>query len=471
MLQPSCLPVLSEAMTLQSVHKLPYELLVQIFLCALASCDSGRSRHRYLQTITRVCSFWRAVAVSTASLWTIIECGSAQRMFGRQILQHSSQRAVAYLERSKPLPMSLKIDLMSGPVSDDELEVLWDAFSPHFARCSSINLAFRDARMMRGVLPLPSPLEHLHTIEIRCGSARAPAPAMDEDHPQTSLFADGNAPTLRQIRLAGSHTLSLTNFSAPAIESLHVEADPNATGSDWDNISALLSQSTTVSDLKLVLNTRTSLPISKVPVSLPNLRSLKIIDELGTTFSRLMNTPNLEHLELIQSSREPLGDITSLPFKLHSLALTYLNHHPDNSALRLLKRQPSITSLTINECPHIIMFIGALAQVLPDDPEPYILPNLRTLTLRKTRGVADETVWALMHSMLTLRPALQVIFADGYEGASPNWQNYFVGAQEHFGPRIRKVGQFEGARWASSIHKDTNPVFNNIIPVHFFLMR
>lgn len=473
MLRPTRTAVVSNPPPLRGVHYLPYELLVQVFLYGLASCSDGPSRYRYLLTITRVYSYWRAVAISCAPLWTIVECGSVHPVLGRYRLEYTSQRAMAFLERSNPLPISLKVDLANGPVRDEDLKRVWNSVSPHLSRCQSIILAFRDASMMRECLPLRGSFDHLQTVEISCGSSPKSTASMDGDSPRVPLFADGNAPPLRHIRLAGSSALSLTDISTSAVDSLHIEADPNAPDAVWDNITGVLSQSTTVSDLKLITTTRTTLPIPKTPLVLPGLRSLKIIDELGTTFSRIMSAPNLEHLEILQSHRDPVGDITRLPFKLRSLTLTYLNHNPEESALRLLKRQPSITSLTINECPYIFMLINALAQVLPGDDAPYMLPKLQTLTLRQTRGKVDEDVWEIMFGLLVLRPRLEVVYTGGYEGASPEWRHRFSCFQGLFGSRIRKVGEFTESRWPTNYyHPDTVPLFiNDVNTVPYLLQR
>lgn len=69
--------------------------------------------------------------------------------------------------------------------------------------------------------------------------------------------------------------------------------------------------------------------------------------------------------------------------------------------------------------------------------------------------------------MLTLRPELEVVYTGGYEGASPIWQNFFLDAQERYGDRIRKVGQFQATRWRLSTHNDTNPLFDNLIIVPY----
>ena len=59
-------------------HRLPHELLSEIFLIGLDALDADRQSrpliNEYLLGLTAVCTFWHFVAVSTSILWAKIRC-------------------------------------------------------------------------------------------------------------------------------------------------------------------------------------------------------------------------------------------------------------------------------------------------------------------------------------------------------------------------------------------------------------
>ncbi|KAL1736175.1 hypothetical protein EV714DRAFT_279555 [Schizophyllum commune] len=127
------------------IHRLPVELLAEIFLMLRTSIVSDRGPCHDLcpkleRTITRVCQTWRRVAYDTASLWTFLAPPKPEGLD-------------SYLERYLPLTKGCLLDLHVGGSSDsddplvdtasNELLVCFEKLRPYATRWRALRLSAR----------------------------------------------------------------------------------------------------------------------------------------------------------------------------------------------------------------------------------------------------------------------------------------------------------------------------------------
>jgi hypothetical protein len=101
------------------IHKLPPELLSNIFLIA---CEGGQHTPTMMK-IPLVCHEWRDVLNNTARLWTQIKVQISNDI---TLSRKQCERAALYTQRSKELDLDVKFDLRSVKPFSDVVEELID---------------------------------------------------------------------------------------------------------------------------------------------------------------------------------------------------------------------------------------------------------------------------------------------------------------------------------------------------------
>ncbi|KAL1695614.1 hypothetical protein GGG16DRAFT_45105 [Schizophyllum commune] len=162
------------------IHRLPVELLAEIFLMVHASIVADHAPFhdpspKLDETITRVCKAWRHVAYSTPSLWTFLAA------------QHPNA-IDSLLERFLPLAKGLPISLLIGGASDDLFACLAKV-RPYASRWREVRL-FAHGRQLGHIQPLSTPnLEEVAIWATGCS---------DIDNHVSLEFLD-NTPRLRRL--------------------------------------------------------------------------------------------------------------------------------------------------------------------------------------------------------------------------------------------------------------------------------
>lgn len=116
---------------------LPHELLAYIFEFILPINPFRGNYREYIRTVTRisaVCLVWRLVAIGTASLWTWIAVGNELSEEGPE---KTSERLVAFLDRSKMVPLELSIGRVN---KENTLHASCIVMAPHFERCRTLRV-------------------------------------------------------------------------------------------------------------------------------------------------------------------------------------------------------------------------------------------------------------------------------------------------------------------------------------------
>ncbi|OBZ79878.1 hypothetical protein A0H81_01539 [Grifola frondosa] len=153
MMEPTLGSDANGSMTSSPIHHLPHELLAHIFLFLAHMSPVGK----YILRICHVCKHWRAVALSSADLWTSISF-------------HDLDRAQTFLRRSKSRPIQVYLDRKRLP--DSTVNIL----TPHVYRIQSLHVALRNhyelEDLLLGLKHTAAPrLEELvlHMGHLRCG--------------------------------------------------------------------------------------------------------------------------------------------------------------------------------------------------------------------------------------------------------------------------------------------------------------
>ncbi|KAJ7366293.1 hypothetical protein DFH08DRAFT_165253 [Mycena albidolilacea] len=117
------------------IHKLPAEILVEIFRLALDTWSYTRKqRIQKVQALSHVCAYWRRVAHTTPRLWT-------EMLFTRLDKTPKSDYMACmkgWLERSAPMPIPVYLEI-SGKARD-ACEALMDIIATAAHRWSDVHL-------------------------------------------------------------------------------------------------------------------------------------------------------------------------------------------------------------------------------------------------------------------------------------------------------------------------------------------
>lgn len=126
------------------VHRLPLELIVEIFLYLPSHTNPSDGLIELDRTVARVCFRWRQVALSTPMLWTCIDVQSNKDV--PQRLRYLRR----YLPRSRDFPLHVSCQI--GPQS-----TFFPMLSAHASRWQTLTLRTRSADL-RTAAPIATPL-------------------------------------------------------------------------------------------------------------------------------------------------------------------------------------------------------------------------------------------------------------------------------------------------------------------------
>ena len=138
-------------------------------------------RNQDVIALTHVCQAWRKIFASCPSAWTDLDCENADK-------------TRVYLERSKSLPVDLRLERVEGLSPHDPF---FQVISHTIPRLRSLAIYGTPANLQDIVSQLsrPAPLLRSLTIEVDCGCSPQRGPAIT-----TTLF-NGDLSSLRELRL------------------------------------------------------------------------------------------------------------------------------------------------------------------------------------------------------------------------------------------------------------------------------
>ena len=138
-------------------------------------------RNQDVIALTHVCQAWRKIFASCPSAWTDLDCENADK-------------TRVYLERSKSLPVDLRLERVEGLSPYDPF---FQVISHAIPRLRSLAIHGTPANLQDIVSQLsrPAPLLRSLTIEVDCGCSPQRGPAIT-----TTLF-NGDLSSLRELRL------------------------------------------------------------------------------------------------------------------------------------------------------------------------------------------------------------------------------------------------------------------------------
>ncbi|KAI5890998.1 uncharacterized protein SCHCODRAFT_02627855 [Schizophyllum commune H4-8] len=144
-----------EHVPISPIHRLPFELLAEIFLQLRARIVAKEGpfpnpTSKIDASITRVCRAWRRVAYGTPSLWATLTANDLELVD-------------SYLERYLPLSRGCLLDIVSQLRGDSLIELL-DKLRPHASQWRAVRL-LPHGRELGQILPLSTPsLEYVHVV-------------------------------------------------------------------------------------------------------------------------------------------------------------------------------------------------------------------------------------------------------------------------------------------------------------------
>lgn len=276
-----------------AVHKLPNELLSEIFIESLRDYERWDiNTLRYLAVISGICTRWRLVALSTPTLWSnviyeediLISAAPAAR-------KRAKDRINTYLSRSKHSPIHIFIHISVSDVSVIPMNTIKTLFWPHMSRCRTLKLEFNAVTQLLAFFPLPGRLELLKSL--RCFLAE-PEGGKNAHllHPLAIFSHEQNDARLNNFVFPSITTVSFTNLDPTQLTTISIEGY----GDMWFQLFTLLSKATLLKRLSIdvappSMEDTAFLTALGVPqFTLPNLRSLTFSTiYLGT----IMDMPNL----------------------------------------------------------------------------------------------------------------------------------------------------------------------------------
>ncbi|KAK7038399.1 hypothetical protein R3P38DRAFT_2615565 [Favolaschia claudopus] len=363
---------------LAPVRRMPPEVLSHIFLQYVALLEEEDSNEPQITNIrngvwvlTRICSYWRAVAITTPALWSTcrFRCGMKQK--------HTVDIVHEWLNRARTHPLSIRFE------SFTHLE-------DHVIRCSccSVLEAFvaRSTRWVELELRVPKQFYSLPVLEFlrnqlpslkRLKIHALPSMHASDDDPVTWITIFDTAPSLKAVDLKAFSSWDLrmvlpwtqiTSFSGELLAQYNILREaPNVTHCTFYRVYT------------------SSTPPQSVPV-VHNLQHLHL--HAGSIRAGTLTLPALRSLIIPGNDNTILASVQSMLQSSMASSLTslYIDQFTVNPEIMgVLTAAPSVTQLTIRAASmqsvsQTDWFFNAFVE---HGDTPAILPALCTLDIKK----------------------------------------------------------------------------------------
>ena len=351
-----------------AIHRLPDELLAEIFQSGNIDTIDGGPDIAYLSTIISVCSVWRNAAVSAPTLWTNIFYSSIPDLRFEEYLYILS----AFLDRSKNADIDITLRLDGESVA--RARRIQQVVYPHLHRCRSLWLIITDPRVKELYLPLRGTLTALRNLHISY-----------RDHDggtSVQLFDTADLIPLQELSLVGVMPTSFEDVPENALSAIRFIDLPARRLLDVMNF---VQRCSALTELVLLERAPWARQHRDLPTfALPNLTFIEVVDDLPMHFRRCIAAPRLAEviiygigIELedprpVEQGPSPLERVTLkyfYPLNAHSLCAFFISH-------------PNLNVLTVVQCHDHGLIPAILLGLEPHDMafgEP-LLPHLEKLT-------------------------------------------------------------------------------------------
>jgi len=449
---------------LSPARRLLPDILQEIFYHCLSSDGpiyAILSASEVPMLLTRVCSLWRSVALSSPRIWTSlhIPIPGDPRIYGfsvdrslelrRQMFSKTMQlrcRAInEWLDRSGSCPLSLSIsypfsyspDIINNGAEDDEVvDPLLRTIQPFAPRLRHLHLSMPHHIYQK--LETKIPLDSLSTLRSFEGNIFFPS------------ATPGPQPTLVPLHIIELPTLKALSISCPQI-TLNLPNHPNS----WGRLTDICFESPALdTDLiemlkqcrnLITLDVNMQIPRARLDgleptfemVLLPQLKNLKL-RETGRASAALcaINAPHLKSL-LYKCPHRYVGDgwgpsslspSESLPWlisnaaaSLETLSIDPRTFQPEQ-VLQCLRLATHVKDLILGEKPYFFPTI--------QDPEQYIgavdIFDLEVFTVRTTEDEFSTTTPSIPLQSDILLPNLESLEANNFIIADENLRRILI---------------------------------------------
>jgi len=247
---------------------------------------------------TKVSRRWRAVALSTPSLWATIDLSCCPVEF--------EERFQLFVMRSKQAPLDVKLKLESTDVDASDVEEGdYDSLYDLWTEQCELDVDWQLGHDVQKIAVAPAVLARVRTLDITSRLTSDPGNCyhgnLNQPTPKLQLAA---TPSLRRLRL---------NWAEPAVHELHLVLDPSLGTYDSvsllalcavDNLREVLPRFSSVVELSLWLDDSAvyhpfDIQLADICAWMPQLRKLEIVEAPENFASKpLVTKPSLHRLVL-----------------------------------------------------------------------------------------------------------------------------------------------------------------------------
>jgi hypothetical protein len=377
LLNPQCVPI----------HRLPVEILSQIFLDALTfhrNCQFMFPRRKAIMLLTQICQRWRDAAINqTPTLWSSLYFDLRARYLNREL-----QMAPIWLGRSRATPLTLALrSFQEGPQTHPIIDIILD----HTPRFRS--------------LYLQTPLSIVHSLQ----RAKGQIPRLyhliietdsDSSPPPQSFNIFEAAPKLCNVELAGKVSLLMPKLPWPQLQELRLLHN-QITVADFASV---LRGSPNLVECEIsVKGSLTHSPQAVFPSQHPNLRDLVIELENDPPLFQGLKLPAL--LSFYCSGIEwcPQDDFLSFlcssPLLQKLVFADFFNTDSNEASCRLigcLQRTPNLLELGILDSASSAISVDLWDGMTHRPLSSCLVPKLRCLKVTRFYREFDYDAFVAM---------------------------------------------------------------------------
>ncbi|KAF7376684.1 hypothetical protein MSAN_00085400 [Mycena sanguinolenta] len=405
---------------LSPIRRLPLDILQEIFVACLPThrnCVMSASEAPVL--LGRICSSWRALALSSPRLWSSVHIVEPDRAHWPAELQAQRVEITkAWLGRSGQCPLAISLfgDARPDPASTEHRSAsVLETLIPFASRWHNISLTSTSSGLNSLSCITENDVPMLTTLEISeiYRSAESPGTRWESfgllHAPNISSFTfiSGNShPLTLPLQWDRLLSLSLDSSSAFAVTSeMAVE---------------IFSRCPRLQTCRLKVNDEVQSAVEESQgtiLGFPHLQSLKIIsvgipiNTVGGLFSRV-SLPELQHLTLLgHLGREADGEFAFFPFlttlpRLQSLS-TDSQLYDDQALTGLLHALPATLrqfQVICRDSWRHVIDDDALLALTPSPDRPFKCPVLEELKITYSCSLSDEALLKFILARMTIQP-------------------------------------------------------------------
>lgn len=366
-----------------AIHQLPNELLLLVFEAmqpALSVQSHTLREAQYTQAaLTAVSRRWRALMLSTPSLWSIVYAGAGSEALLR--------RAMLYFARSKECLLDIVVELGLPRSCEDPPEDKTD-----LARMCTIlvpvlrtSVRWRSLRVEAGTdlqrRVATTALENVHApalVDFTLWLGHIPPDDEEIDHNFVPALAfGGGAPALRTVCMQGCNW-PWCALPSVGLTSLRLEVNNFDMEMDYEDLRSLLTSAPMLAEFSL-LGERTTVSLvdsdfAQPPITLLSLQQLHL-DYESLRVCQLFCTPVLHTLAAAYVDTPALLDFLAFvargpatPYPaLRTLRICPAWFPPDGACDALGTRMPAVQHLTLDGrlCPAVLAAAAAAPDTWP----------------------------------------------------------------------------------------------------------